>query len=156
MPFGLKNSPATFIRAMDLILSGSEKLTSFADDINWGSPGWKEFLEDVADLCARALHNNLKLSPPKTLLAFPKMGSLGCIVDAEGLHPDPAKVSAIDQITQPSTVTELRAFLGMTGFYQGWIPHCAKWSGPLSSLTARSKDVVRDWTEEHTECFAGR
>ena len=154
MPFGLKNAPATFIRAMDQMIAGSKRLRAFVDDIKWGSPSWKAHLEDIADLCSRSLHNNLRLSPKKMEIGFTQIKSLGCMVDADGLHPDPAKVAAIEQISRPQTVTELRAFLGMTGFYQGWIPHYATLSGPLSSLTAKSKDVVADWTDEHTRCFA--
>ena len=153
MPFGLKTAPATFIRAMDMILEGSKRLHSFIDDIKHGAPDFEGHLQDVADLASRCILHNLRLSPKKFMVGFKSLCALGYVADADGLHPDPAKVEAITGIIQPVDTTGLRSFLGMVNFYGPLIPNLSALTSPLHALTARGKSVVHDWTEEHTQAF---
>ena len=153
MPFGNKTAPATFIRAMDIILEGADRLHSFIDDIKHGAPDFGKHLEDIADLASRCILHNLRLSPKKFLAGFQSLCALGFIADASGLHPDPAKVEAIMSIRQPGDTTALRSFLGMVGFYGPLIPNYSTLTAPLHGLTTRGKNVVTDWTEEHTHSF---
>lgn len=156
MPFGLRTAPATFIRAMEIILEGAPRLHPFIDDIKHGAPSFEEHLEDIKDLCSRCIAHKLRLSPKKFLAGFSSLRGLGYVVDAEGIHTDPEKVEVIHAILQPKDVTELRSFLGMVGYYSPLISNYSQLAGPLHGLTSKSKSVVTDWTEEHTDALAAQ
>ena len=47
------------------------------------------------------------------------MGFLGHVVSADGIYVDPQKVEAVANWEQPTTVTEVRSFLGLAGV----LPH---------------------------------
>ena len=153
MPFGLKTAPATFIRAMDMILEGAKRLHPFIDDIKHGAPDFEGHLADIEDLASRCVLHNLHLSPKKFMAGYRSLCALGYVVDVSGLHPDPAKVEAITLIIQPQDTTGLRSFLGMVGFYSALIPNYSTLSAPLHALTARNMSVVKDWGEVQTHAF---
>ena len=155
MPFGLKTAPATYIRAMDIIFEGSDRLHTFVDDVKHGAATWEDHVADIKDLCTRSLHHNLRLSPKKFLVGYRSLRALGYVVDKDGLHTDPHKVAAIVSISPPKDASTLRSFLGMTGYYQALIPGYSKLSGPLFELTAKNKNVQAAWTSEHSHCFEG-
>ena len=69
---------------------------------------------------------------------------LGHIVSGSGVAPDPRKVSVIESWPAPTTVPELRSFLGMTNYYSTFVPHYAHQAAPLTYLLR--KDSVWDWT----------
>ena len=47
----------------------------------------------------------------------------------------PNKVKKIQGLERPSDVKEIRSFLGLTGYYRGFIPEYAHRSQPLTMLT---------------------
>ena len=64
----------------------------------------------------------MKFKAKKCNFALAEVKFLGHIVTQKGVKPDPEKVAAIeDTIKQPKTVTEVRAFLGTTGFHRRFI-----------------------------------
>ena len=69
---------------------------------------------------------------------------LGHIVSANGLQPDPSKVTAVQSYPVPTTVTELKRFLGMTSYYRRFIPRFATIAAALHKLL--QKDVPYVWT----------
>lgn len=62
----------------------------------------------------------------------------------DGVSVDPAKVEAVLSWNQPSTLTEIRSFLGLAGYYQRFIRDFSKIALPLTKLTR--KDVKFEWT----------
>ena len=65
------------------------------------------------------------------------MGFLGHVVAADGIYVDPQKVEVVASWEQPTTVTEVRSFLGLTGYYRRFIEGFSKISGPLHCLTRK-------------------
>lgn len=53
-----------------------------------------------------------------------------------GVHVDPAKVSKIEQYPKPSSLPELRTFLGMCGYYRKFVLNFSEIAHPLFNLTS--------------------
>ena len=83
--------------------------------------------------------------------ASPSVEYLGYRIDAEGLHPTQEKVKAIKEARTPSSVTELRAFLGMLNYYSKFLPNLATRLAPLYSLLCKS--TVWNWRKEQQDAF---
>jgi len=64
---------------------------------------------------------------------------LGHIISAKGVDPDPEKVIAIHNWPQPRSLTELRGFLDLTGFYRKFVYHYATLIAPLTDLLHNKK-----------------
>ena len=73
------------------------------------------------------------------------MGFLGHVVFADGIYVDPQKVEAVVKSEQPTTVTEVRSFLGLAGYYRRFIEGFSKIARPLHGLTR--KGVKFEWTD---------
>ncbi|XP_057720424.1 uncharacterized mitochondrial protein AtMg00860-like [Arachis stenosperma] len=76
---------------------------------------------------------------------------LGHVVSYTGIYVDPAKVDIISGLPYPSSVREVRSFLGHAGFYRHFIKDFSKDALPLSRLLP--KDVEFDLSEECMEAF---
>jgi hypothetical protein len=59
---------------------------------------------------------------------------LGHLVDSNGIRPLSEKVEAICIFPKPTTQWKLREYLGLVNFYRRFLPGCAKFLLPLTSL----------------------
>jgi hypothetical protein len=73
------------------------------------------------------------------------------VVTRDGIKPDPRKVQAIEQYPVPKTVRDVRAFIGLAGYYRRHVRNFAEIARPLTNLT--KKDAPFDWTEEQQKAF---
>ena len=70
---------------------------------------------------------------------------LGHIVSAEGVSVDPQKVEAILNWKPPTSVTEIRSFLGLAGYYRKFVEGFSKIAAPLTRLTRKEEPFL--WSE---------
>nr|GEX02573.1 putative reverse transcriptase domain-containing protein [Tanacetum cinerariifolium] len=71
---------------------------------------------------------------------------LGHIVSVEGITMDPAKVEAITKWPRPTSVTEVRSFLGLAGYYRRFVEGFSRLALPLTKLMRKGEKFV--WNEE--------
>ncbi|XP_072077973.1 uncharacterized protein [Arachis hypogaea] len=76
---------------------------------------------------------------------------LGHVVSKKGISVDPAKVKAVMEWKRPTSVTEIRSFLGLAGYYRRFIMGFSQLALPLTKLTR--KDALFVWTSECEESF---
>ncbi|GJY43739.1 putative reverse transcriptase domain-containing protein, partial [Tanacetum coccineum] len=68
---------------------------------------------------------------------IPKVQFLGHVIDSEGIHVDPSKIESIKDWTSPKPPTEIRQFLGLTGYYRRFIEGFSKIAKPMTKLTQK-------------------
>jgi hypothetical protein len=73
------------------------------------------------------------------------------VISSGGIAVDPAKVDAVQEWGTPESVTEIRSFLGLAGYYRRFIEGFSKLALPLTQLTRKSQAFV--WDEECENSF---
>ena len=153
MPFGLCNAPATFQRLMERVLMGLqwEQCLVYLDDIIVFGKTFEETLKRLRTVMERLEAASLKLKPSKCKWFQRSMTYLGHVVSGEGIKCDPEKVSQVVNWPMPTTVTQVRGFLGLASYYRKFIPSFSDLAGPLTNLTR--KDEPFNWTENCQGAF---
>ena len=76
---------------------------------------------------------------------------MGHVISSHSDAVDPIKVDAVLKWERSHTVTEVRSFLGLVGYYRRFVEGFSNIVSPLTQLTR--KDQRFFWTEECEECF---
>ncbi|GJT53518.1 putative reverse transcriptase domain-containing protein [Tanacetum coccineum] len=76
---------------------------------------------------------------------------LGHVIDRSGVHVDPAKIEAVKSWAAPTAPTEVRQFLGLSGYYRRFIEGFSLIYKPLTKLTQKNKKY--EWGKEEEEAF---
>ena len=76
---------------------------------------------------------------------------LGYKIDAEGLHPLPDKVRAVENAPSPKNTAELKAYLGLLTYYSRFLPNLSTVLSPLYRLLR--KDVSWTWSAREKAAF---
>ena len=161
MPFGLCNGPATFQRLMHRCLGdlNLDTVLIYLDDVIVYSPTFEAHVQHLEEVFQRMRSFGLKLKPEKCALFQKQVRFLGHLVNAEGVRPDPEKTSAVQQWKTPSTVHQVRSFLGFVGYYRRFIGGFAKIARPLNTLLqntakyGKKKNAPIEWTSECQTAF---
>ena len=141
MPMGLSNAPATCQRVMNEMLAGCLDKYAFIylDDIMIYSKTAAEHLMHVQLVLEALDRYNFKVKLQKCTFAKKQTRFLGYLVSDEGIAADPAKVEAVVNWPVPSSVTEVRQFLGFCNFYRRFIRNFSEIAAPLTELTSSLK-----------------
>lgn len=154
MPFGLKNTCAKFQRIMDYEIAKaglSECCVAFIDDLLISSETAEAHIRDVGRVLDMLISCGLTIHPDKSIFCTNVVEYLGHNVSHHGLTPNQAKVAAIQALTPPTTLTELRAKLGLINYYRGYCPNFSAIVSPLTRLL--SPKVAWEWGDAHTQAW---
>ena len=80
-----------------------------------------------------------------------KKKNLGFVIGKEGIKPDLNEVEAIRSMTAPTTVREVRSFMGMCSYYRRFIPNFSQIAEPIIALT--KKYARFQWSEDCQKAF---
>jgi len=111
--------------------------TVFFNDILIYSDSLQSHLLHLEQVLQTLLHHQFFLKRSKCFFGERRLEYLGHVIFGEGIEPKPSKIVAITQWPVPSSTKDLRAFLGLTGFYRRFIHNYAVIASPLTALLCR-------------------
>ena len=122
MPFGLSNTPSTFMRLMNQILKPfSCKFIVVYFDFFWCIllMWWR--IWSIWEWLQRLQRNKLYINLKKCCLLQSNLEFLGFIVGKNGIITIESKIQAIREWPTPKTVSKVRSFHGLATFYKRFI-----------------------------------
>lgn len=106
---------------------------------------------NVARLLERARLVNLKLNKSKVKLGKTEVKFMGHVISKEGLKPDPDKVTAIKNMSKPTSNSEVQTLLGFVNYLSKFLPKLSDVSAPLRELTTSPAKFT--WARQHDEAI---
>ena len=147
MPFGVRNGPSVFQRLMDRVLHRDGDLAVvYIDDIAIFSSSWDQHCLDIRTILDRLREAGLTANTKKCLWGQTHCEFLGHLVGGGMVSPAALKVEAVRQFSQPKTKTQVRQFLGLTGYYRKFVVDYAMHSYNLTEATKKSAPEKVVWT----------
>ena len=153
LPFGLTNAPATFMHLMQSVFGThlDDFVIVFLDDILIFSKTLQEHQKHVRKVLELLRENKLYAKMSKCEFFKEEISFLGHVVNSEGVSMEKEKVKAIREWPTPTTVTGVRAFLGLAGYYRRFVNGFSRIASPLTSLL--QSNVSFHWIEVHQQSF---
>ena len=151
MPFGMKNSQATFQRLMNMFLKDLDGVEVYVDDIVIFSDTWEEHFKRLEEVSFRLKQANLTVNLSKSDFVKAKVIYLGHVVGHGVVTPITAKVKSIIDYPNPENKKSLMRFLGMAGYYRKFCKNFSEVTAPLTELLKR--DVKYHWSETCQKSF---
>lgn len=153
LPFGLSNSPATFQRLIDKVIgSDLEKYCLvYLDDIIIVTDNFDLHLQVLDEVFKRLSAAGLTVSKEKCQFCRESLKYLGYVVDRQGLHVDPDKVSAIMNLPIPQNVKQVRQVIGTISWYRKFVPKFSDVIAPLCALLRKNKTFT--WNSDCDKAF---
>ena len=123
LPMGLKTASAVFCRFIDRFLGDLkwDSVLAYIDDLLVATPTFEKHITVLAAVFARLDAANVTLGAAKCHLAQARVHFLGHVVSADGILPNPAKVTAIEALALPNDKAGLETALGIMGYYRKFI-----------------------------------
>ena len=153
MPFGLTNAPTVFMDLMNRVFKPylDKFVIVFIDDILIYSKSKEEHAEHLRIALQTLKDNQLYAKLKKCDFWEEEVKFLGHVVTRDGIAVDQSKVEAVRQWIQPTSVTEVRSFLGFARYYRRFIKEFSKIARPLTELTRKNTRFV--WSTKAEEAF---
>ena len=161
MPFGLRNAPSSFQRALDIILSGVRWrfCLVYIDDIIVFSKNYEEHLDHLDQILTLLEDAGVKLKLKKCFFLKDEVEYLGFRIrpGTLGACRDASAMKAIRDAKFPTTPTIMKSFLGACNVYRRFVKGFASVSTPLTDML--KKESGTEWgpdlepTEEQREAF---
>jgi hypothetical protein len=153
MSFGLTNAPAHFTYVMNLVFMPEldKFVVVFIDDILIYSKNEEEHARHLRIVLTRLREHQLYAKFSKCAFWLEEIQFLGHVLSAKGIAVDPSKVMDILEWKPPTTVHQVRSFLGLAGYYHRFIPDFSKLVKPITSLL--KNDTKFNWSSRCNEAF---
>ena len=145
LAMGLCNSPPIFMRMMNVLFDDlihvKKCIVIFVDDLTIYSKSKEEHQRHLDMVFERLRKYKLYVKPEKCDLFKTEITFLGHRISLNQKSMEPSKVNAIQERTMPTTIAELRSFLGLINYYRQFIPNFAAKTLALTSLTEKCNSI---------------
>jgi hypothetical protein len=153
MSFGLTNAPAAFIGAMNRMLHEylDVLVVVFIDDILVYSKIEEEHEVHLRLILEALRRNKFYAKLKKCAFWLTEVAFLGHVINQHGITVDPKNVASVVNWQRPTSVTEVRSFLGLAGYYQHFVKDFSIIAKPMTWLTQKGVPFV--WSEDCEHSF---
>jgi hypothetical protein len=143
MLFGLTNAPTHFMYLMNYVFMPEldKFVVVFIDDILIYSRSMEEHEEYLRIVLQRLQDHQLYAKFSKCEFWIKEVPFLGHMVSPKGIVVDPGKVKEVLEWKPPTTVPEVRSFLGLAGYYRRFIPNFSKITKPITKFLKRETSI---------------
>lgn len=152
MPFGLTNAPSTFQSLVNEVFKEHLRnfILVFFDDKLVYSKTYENHLLHLELTLQILQKHQLFTKRSKCFFGKQEVEYLGHLVSDKGVSAEPTKIAVMTSWPIPTTLKQLRGFLGLTGYYRRFVRDYGKISAPLNQLL--KKDSFQ-WSDEATAAF---
>ena len=149
--FGISCAVEMFQKVIQQILQGCEGVQNILDDIIVHAPNQQEHDKRLEKVLNVLQEKGITLNREKCQFNMPKLEFMGMVLSECGVGPSEAKVSAVMNAREPTSVSEVRSWLGLVQYNARFIPDLATISEPLRKLT--HKNAIFKWGQAEQDSF---
>ncbi|MES9880179.1 MAG: RNase H-like domain-containing protein [Sedimenticola sp.] len=152
MGFGLCNAPATYARAMNLVLRGLcwKTVLAFLDDILVLGRTFEQHMHNLTDVLHRFRKFRLKLKPTKCLFFRHEVEFLGRVVNGDSLSMTRSDIKVVEEWPIPTCAKDVQRFLGLANYHRSFVKDFANIAEPLFRVVGKNGF---QWGEEQQGAF---
>ena len=156
MPFGQCNASASSQSGITRARKKIEQrhgsvVMAYIDDIVIATETFEYHLVRIREVFECLQEAGFKMRAEKFDFMCTETKYLGRVVSAEGIRPDPAAVSKVQEWMPPGNKEELQSFLGFTKYYHDFFLFHAAKVQPMQELLRKNQHF--HWNEKHQEAF---
>jgi hypothetical protein len=123
----------------------------FFDDILIYSGSFDQHVQHLKSVLQLLAQDQWQVKFFKCSFAQRQIDYLGHVISEQGVATDPRKFAGIEEWPTPTTVKELRSFLGLAGYYRKFVKNFGIICRPLTGLL--KKHTMFIWTQDHQQTF---
>jgi len=123
----------------------------YVDDIVVKSRTKGDHIADLKTVFEIIRTHQLKMNPTKSFLGVANGKFLGFVVTSKGIHLDPEKVRAVQEMQPPRNLRELRGLQGRLEYIRRFISNLLGRCQPFTKLM--KKDVSFIWNDTCQQAF---
>ena len=144
MPFGLKNAGATYQRTMTAIFHDMmhKEMEDYVDDIVVKSKTRTGHLQVLEQVFKRCKEYKLRMNPMNCAFGVSARKFLGFLIHHKGISVDLARATSITTMKRPTTVRELKSFLGRVSYIRRFVSGLASVTCGLSKLLKKGTEFI--------------
>jgi hypothetical protein len=153
MSFGLTNAPAYFMYLMNSVFMQEldQFIAVFIDDILIYSKNLEDHANHLHIILQRLRDHHLYAKFSKCEFWLDTVKFLGHTISSDGISIDPSKVQEVLDWKPPTSVHQIRSFLGLAGYYRRFIPDFSKIAKPMTEQL--KKGVKFSWDQKCEDAF---
>jgi len=153
MSFGLTNAPSHFMYLMNSVFMPEldKFVVVFIDDILIYSKNEEEHVEHLRIVLQHLREHKLYAKFSKCDFWLKEVQFLGHIIFETGISVDPNKIQDVLNWKSPESVSEIRSFLGLAGYYRRFVPEFSKIARPMTELFKKGVKFI--WDDKCEQAF---
>src|SRR4051812_8953269 len=143
MPFGLKNTGATYQRMIQTCLANQigKTVEAYVDDVVVKTKHVDSLIDDLRLTFDNLRTYDIELNPEKCVFGVPARKLMGFIVSSRGNEANPAKIRALSQLAIPTDLKQIQKLTGCVAALSRFISRLGEKALPLYRLLQRTEHL---------------